>query len=68
MKSAALSLLALLAASTTHARFTEKYEIDQVILYPEEANNRLYDVEIEPGTILRVTEEEKWDLKRVRHV
>lgn len=65
MKLTTLSLLAI-TASAVSARFTEEHEIDQVVLHPENLDNEFFNVETEPGTILRVTEEGKWDLKRVR--
>lgn len=64
MKLTTLPLLAL-SASFIHARFVEENEIDQVLLQPEIQEIRA--VEIKPGHIVHITEEEKWDLKRVCH-
>lgn len=64
MKLATISLLAL-SASSINARFIDDSDIDQVVFHPEIVEAELYDVEVEPGKFMRVTEEEKWDLRRV---
>lgn len=63
MKLATISLLTL-GASTITACFVEKHETDQVILN-EDASEQLYLVELGPGDTYMVTQEEKWDLRRV---
>jgi leucyl aminopeptidase len=57
-----VSLLALSAASI-NARFVEKHETDQVVLNAIEEEQFL--VELSPGKTQWVTEEEKWELRRV---
>jgi leucyl aminopeptidase len=64
MKLTALSLLAL-SASAIHARFIEKHETDQVVLNGAADDAGLYLIELAPGETLLVTEEEKWELRRV---
>lgn len=63
MKLTTLSLLAL-SASAVSARFVESHETDQIALtgYNEEPS---YLVELSPGVTRLVTEEGKWDLRRV---
>lgn len=64
MKLTGLTLLAL-SASTIHARFIEKHETNQVVLDSASEDAQLYLVEFAPGHTMMVTEEEKWELKRV---
>jgi leucyl aminopeptidase len=48
------------------ARFVEKHEsdADNVVLYPDSAAE--YLIETAPGETQWVTEEDKWELRRVR--
>lgn len=64
MKLTTLSLLAL-SASTINARFVETHETNQVAVsgYDEAPT---YLIELSPGETRLVTEEQKWELKRVR--
>jgi hypothetical protein len=64
MKLTLLSLLAL-SACAVHARFIEKHETDQVVLNELGEDVERYLIELEPGHTMLVTEEEKWELKRV---
>lgn len=64
MKLTNISLLAL-SASVISARFIEKHETDQVILSGANDDNQLYLIEFAPGRTAKVTEEQKWELKRV---
>lgn len=64
MKLTGLSLLAL-SASVIHARFVEKHETNQIILNGAEDAAELYLIELAPDYHMWVTEEEKWELKRV---
>jgi bacterial leucyl aminopeptidase len=64
MKLTVLSLLAL-SASAIHARFIEKHETNQVVLNGAADDAELYLIELAPGKTLLVTEEEKWELRRV---
>lgn len=64
MKLTNISLLAL-SASVISARFIEKHETDQVILSGFNDDNQLYLIEFAPGRTAKVTEEQKWELKRV---
>jgi leucyl aminopeptidase len=64
MKLSGLSLLAL-SASVLHARFVEKHETNQVALNGAVDDAELYLIELAPGETMLVTEEEKWELKRV---
>lgn len=64
MKFTVLSALALTAA-VTNARFVEQHEKDQVVLNIESADSNQYLVELAPGKTQWVTEEEKWELRRV---
>lgn len=66
MKLTTLSLLALSAAAV-NGRFIEKHETDQVVLHSEAADNEKFLVELAPGKTQWVTEEEKWELRRVRY-
>jgi hypothetical protein len=63
MKLSNLSLLAL-SASAVNSRFVEKHETDQVVLNTNEVERFL--IELAPGDIKWVTEEDKWELRRVR--
>lgn len=60
MKFAKASLLAA-CAPLISARFIEISEADNVVLNPEET----YLVETAPGETKWVTEEEKWEMRRV---
>lgn len=64
MKFTTLSLLAL-GASAVSARFVEKHEIDQVAINGYQDAEELYTVELAPGEVKKVTEDEKWELRRV---
>ena len=64
MKISKFSVLAL-AASRISARFVEPHEKDQVVINAYEADNELYLIELAPGETQWVTEEEKWELRRV---
>jgi bacterial leucyl aminopeptidase len=63
MKLTALSLFAF-SASIIHARFIERHETDQVVLNGA-ADAELYLIELAPGETMLVTEEGKWELRRV---
>ncbi len=63
MKLTTVSLLALSAAAV-NARFVEKHETDQVVINAIEDERFL--IELSPGKTQWVTEEEKWELRRVR--
>lgn len=62
MKLTSVSLLALSAAAA-HARFVEQHENDQVVL--NAVDDEQYLIELTPGKTQWVTEEEKWELRRV---
>lgn len=64
MKLTAISLAALSVYAVT-ARFVEKYETDQVAINGHEDAEQLYLIELSPGETKMVTEDEKWDLRRV---
>lgn len=64
MKISNLSLFAL-SASVISARFIEPHETDQVVINAQAADNELYLIELAPGKTQWVTEEEKWELRRV---
>jgi bacterial leucyl aminopeptidase len=64
MKISNLSVLAL-SASVINARFVEKHETDQVVLNAELADNEQFLIELAPGETKWVTEEDKWELRRV---
>ena len=64
MKLSNLSGLAL-AAVLANARFIEQHEKDQVILNASPAEPELFQVELAPGKTRWVTEDEKWELRRV---
>jgi bacterial leucyl aminopeptidase len=62
MKIATASLIAVLAPAIS-GRFVETNEVDAVQLHPEDAE--LYHIELSPGETKWVTEEQKWELRRV---
>lgn len=62
MKLTTVSLLALSAAAV-NARFVEKHETDQIVINAIEDERFL--IELSPGKTQWVTEEEKWELRRV---
>jgi leucyl aminopeptidase len=64
MKLSTLSLLAL-SASTISGRFVESHEKDQVVINSQAVDDELYLIELAPGKTQWVTEEEKWELRRV---
>jgi bacterial leucyl aminopeptidase len=64
MKLTNLSLLAL-SASLLNARFIELHETDQVVLDANPSDSELFLVELAPGETQWITEEEKWELRRV---
>lgn len=61
MKFSTVSILALSAAAV-NARFIEAHEKDQVVISNVEEK---YLIELSPGETRWVTEEEKWELRRV---
>jgi leucyl aminopeptidase len=63
MKLTTLSLLAL-SAATINGRFVEQHETNQVAL--NLVDEEKYLIELKPGQQQWVTEEEKWELRRVR--
>lgn len=64
MRISSLSVFAL-SASVISARFVEPHEKDQVVINAQEAENELYLIELAPGETQWVTEDEKWELRRV---
>lgn len=67
MKFAQSSVIALLAPAVA-GRFTEANEPENVQLYPMgfyEASTEQYLIELEHGVTRWVTEDEKWELRRV---
>lgn len=69
MKFAKSSVVALLAPVAA-ARFIEAVEGNNVQLYPQgyyEESTEKYLVELAPGETRWVTENEKWELRRVSH-
>lgn len=60
-----MSAFALLAPAVS-ARFVEEAAVDNVQLHPEVAEAERYHIELSPGETRWVTEEEKWELRRVR--
>lgn len=71
MKVSNTSLLALLLPAVT-ARFVEQGEVDRAILYPDglpktSTDTQKYHIELSPGETRWVTEDEKWELRRVSH-
>jgi leucyl aminopeptidase len=65
MKITNLSLLAL-SASLINARFIETHEKNQIVFNANEADDERFLIEFAPGKTQWVTEEEKWELRRVR--
>lgn len=70
MKFSQASVLALLLPAAS-ARFVEESESDRVILYPEgmpavAKDMTKYHIELSPGDTRWVTEDQKWELRRVR--
>jgi leucyl aminopeptidase len=63
MKLSTVSLFALSAAAV-NARFIEEHETNQVVLNAH-AEDKQYLIELAPGKTQWVTEEEKWELRRV---
>ncbi|KAK7748530.1 Leucine aminopeptidase 1 [Cytospora paraplurivora] len=66
MKLSTSSVVALLAPAVT-ARFVEKNEGNNVLLYPDAFKGESvekYLIELSPGSTRWVTEEEKWELRR----
>jgi leucyl aminopeptidase len=63
MKLSTVSLLALSTAAI-NARFVEQHETNQVVLNADAAEEQ-YLVELAPGDTRWVTEDEKWELRRV---
>lgn len=64
MKFSAAALLATALPAVT-ARFADKNEPNNVVLHPNEVEAETYLVELSPGETRWVTEEDKWDLRRV---
>lgn len=64
MKFTSISLFAL-SASTVCSRFIEKHETNQIVLNSDSEDVELFLIELAPGETRVVTEEEKWELKRV---
>ncbi|KAL1897534.1 Leucine aminopeptidase 1 [Ceratocystis pirilliformis] len=58
--------VALLATAipSINARFVEKNEVDNVSLFPQGAETETFLIELGPGETRRVTEEQKWELRR----
>ncbi|KAL5596717.1 hypothetical protein BROUX41_006591 [Berkeleyomyces rouxiae] len=54
---------AVLAAAVS-ARFVEKHEVNNVALYPGDIEPETFLIELAPGETRRVTEEQKWELRR----
>lgn len=63
MKFSTAAVLAT-ALPAVSARFAEQDEVSHVMLYPEAAETETYLIELSPGETRRVTEEEKWELRR----
>lgn len=62
------SLLTLLLPAAASARFIETNEINRVITHPEGhagESTEKFLVELAPGVTKLVTEEQKWELRRV---
>jgi len=64
MKFANASVLALLAPAVG-ARFVEEDETSHVQLHPEGQSAELFQIELSPGETRWVTEDQKWELRRV---
>ena len=72
MKLSTTSVLALLLPAAS-ARFVEESESDRVILFPEgmpevPKDTTKYHIELAPGDQRWVTEDQKWELRRVRPI
>jgi leucyl aminopeptidase len=65
MKLSTASLL-VLSAAAVNARFVEQHEKDQVVINGYTTDNEKYLLELAPGQTQWATEEEKWELRRVR--
>ncbi len=70
MKVSNASLLALLLPAVS-ARFVEAGEPDAAVLYPDglpkvPKDTQKYHIELSPGKTKWITEDEKWELRRVR--
>lgn len=63
MRFSQASILATCLQAAT-ARFVEPTEVDNVDLHPTEET---FLIELAPGETRWVTEEEKWELRRVSH-
>jgi hypothetical protein len=63
MKLSKLSLLAL-SATVVSSRYVEGHEKDQVVLNAD-VEIEMFLIETAPGNVLWVTEEQKWELRRV---
>jgi leucyl aminopeptidase len=66
MKITALSALAL-SATFVSARFVEQHESDQVVINAAGLHAEQYLIELSPGETRYVTEDEKWELRRVSY-
>lgn len=64
MKLSTFSALAL-SAAVVSARFVEQHEKDQVVINASDTPEEQYLIELAPGETRWVTEEEKWELRRV---
>jgi leucyl aminopeptidase len=64
MKFSKASAVALMLQAAS-ARFVLDEEKDNVVLYPNEAEEQKYLIELAPGKTQWVTEDEKWELRRV---
>ena len=64
MKLLPASLLLVASVPAITARFVELHEADNVVLDP--AHVETYLVETAPGETKWVTEEDKWEMRRVR--
>lgn len=53
------------AVPAVAARFMDQNEVNNVILYPEGSEAEKYLIELSPGETRWVTEEEKWEFRRV---
>lgn len=64
MKFSATAVLAT-ALPAVSARFVEANEVNNVITFPDGAEAPRYLIELAPGDTRWVSEEEKWELRRV---
>lgn len=64
MKFTKASALALMLQAAS-ARFVLEEENDNVVLFPNEVEQQKYLIELAPGKTQWVTEDEKWELRRV---